>query len=104
MDRNKKIESLESNEKFRKEFLLNLTHELKTPIFAAQNYIETLQDGALEDASVNLIFLEKAGKSINRLVHLVEDLDEISKYESNDIQLKKESFIIQDLIKSKLGN
>jgi two-component system, OmpR family, phosphate regulon sensor histidine kinase PhoR len=58
-----------------------------------------LKDGALNDATVNQVFLEKASKSINRLVLLVEDLDEISKYESNEIKLKKEPFIIQDLIK-----
>ena len=97
-DRNKKIESLESNERFRKEFLLHLTHELKTPIFASQNYIETLQDGALHDEKVNMEFLEKASKNIQRLVLLVEDLDEIAKYESNEIQFKPQRFIMQDLI------
>lgn len=95
----KELETLRSNEKFRKEFLLNLTHELKTPIFACQNYLETLADGALYNEAVNKQFLDKATKSIDRLVLLVEDLDEISKYESNEIPLKKEDFIIQDLIK-----
>lgn len=97
-ERNKKIESLESNEKFRKEFLLHLTHELKTPIFASQNYIETLQDGALYDEQVNREFLDKASRNIQRLVLLVEDLDEIAKYESNEIQFKPQRFIIQELI------
>lgn len=96
---NKEIEALRSNESFRKEFLLNLTHELKTPIFACQNYIETLVDGALYDNTVNKLFLGKASNSMNRLVSLVEDLDVISKYESNAIPLKKEDFIIQDIIK-----
>jgi two-component system phosphate regulon sensor histidine kinase PhoR len=98
-DRNKKIEKLESNEQFRKEFLLNLSHELKTPIFAAQNYIETLQNGALHDEQVNIKFLDKTANSIQRLVALVDDLDEITKYEIQQVKLKKEEFVIQEIIR-----
>lgn len=99
IDQDKELETLRSNEQFRKEFLLNLTHELKTPIFACQNYLDTLADGAMYKQEVNEQFLNKAIRSIERLVSLVEDLDEISKYESNEIPLKKENFIIQDLIR-----
>lgn len=93
------IENLERNEKFRKEFLLNLAHELKTPIFAVQGYIHTLLDGAIEDPKVNKIFLKNATKNIDRLCRLVDDLDEISKLESGELKINKEVFVIQDLVK-----
>lgn len=93
------IDELRKNEIFRKEFLLNLSHELKTPIFAAQSYIETLTDGALYNPEVNKGFLEKASKNIYRLVRLVEDLDEITSLESGNQTLNKQNFVIQDLIK-----
>jgi two-component system phosphate regulon sensor histidine kinase PhoR len=78
---------------------MNLAHELKTPIFAAQGYIDTLLNGAIHDDNVNITFLQKAGKSIDRLSDLVTDLDEISKIESNQLPINKSSFMIQDLIK-----
>lgn len=92
------IERLQSNVAFRREFLMNLSHELKTPIFAAQGFIETLLDGAIEDEKVNKVFLQKASKSIDRLSDLVKDLDEISKIESNQISVHKSEFIVQHLI------
>ena len=95
----REIDELRKNEIFRKEFLLNLSHELKTPIFAAQSYIETLSDGALYNPEVNKGFLEKASKNIYRLVRLVEDLDEITRLESGSQILNKQHFVIQDLIK-----
>jgi two-component system phosphate regulon sensor histidine kinase PhoR len=98
-DRKGEIERLESNEQFRKEFLMNLAHELKTPIFATQGYIDTLLDGALHDNQVNEKFLQNASKSIDRLADLVNDLDVISKFESNRIPINKREFIIQDLVK-----
>jgi two-component system phosphate regulon sensor histidine kinase PhoR len=93
------LESLRRNEEFRKEFLLNLSHELKTPIFAVQGYIHTLLDGALEDPNVNKLFLKNATKNIDRLCRLIDDLDEISKLESGEMTVNAEVFIIQDLIK-----
>lgn len=93
------IESLERNEKYRKEFLLNLAHELKTPIFSVQGYVHTLLDGAIEDANVNKIFLKNASKNIDRLCHLIDDLDEISRLESGEVKIIKEVFVIQDLVK-----
>lgn len=98
-DRKGEIERLESNEQFRKEFLMNLAHELKTPIFTTQGYIDTLLDGAIHDGAVNQQFLQNASKSIDRLADLVSDLDEISKLESNRIPIIKQEFIIQDLIR-----
>lgn len=93
------LENLRRNEAFRKEFLLNLSHELKTPIFAVQGYIHTLLDGALEDPEVNKDFLKKATKNIDRLCRLIDDLDEISKLESGEMTINKEQFVIQDLIR-----
>ena len=98
-DRKVEIERLESNEQFRKEFLMNLAHELKTPIFTTQGYIDTLLDGAMFDQKVSQQFLQNASKSIDRLADLVADLDEISKLESNRIPIIKTPFIIQDLIR-----
>ena len=93
------LETLRENETFRKEFLLNLSHELKTPIFAIQGYIDTLQNGAMDNSEVNRKFLSNAYKNADRLVNLVDDLDEITKLESGELKLQKEPFIIQDLFK-----
>lgn len=93
------IEMLRANEQFRKEFLMNLAHELRTPIFAVQGYVDTLAGGAIHDEHVNMKFLNNAAKGIDRLVNLVDDLDEISKLESGRIPIIQESFVIQDLIK-----
>lgn len=93
------LDMLRRNEEFRKEFLLNLSHELKTPIFAVQGYIHTLLDGALEDPNVNKIFLKNATKNIDRLCRLIDDLDEISKLESGEMTINSENFVIQDLIR-----
>lgn len=93
------LENLRRNEAFRKEFLLNLSHELKTPIFAVQGYIHTLLDGAIDDPQVNKVFLKNATKNIDRLCRLIDDLDEISKLESGEMTINKEQFVIQDLIR-----
>ena len=94
----KEIEILQQNELYRREFLQNLAHEFKTPIFAIQGYVDTLLGGAMEDEEVARKFLEKASKNTNRLVNLVNDLDEISKLESGEQLLYKQNFVIQDLI------
>ena len=93
------IEVLKKNEAYRKEFLLNLSHELKTPIFAIQGYVDTLLNGALDKPEVNKKFLNNASKNIERLVNLVDDLDEISKLEMGEQLLFRQNFIIQDVIK-----
>jgi two-component system phosphate regulon sensor histidine kinase PhoR len=99
-ERENEIKKLESNVEFRKQFLMNLAHELKTPIFATQGYIETLLAGAMNDENVKEVFLQNASKSIDRLAILVDDLDEISKLESNQISIIKTEFNIQELIKA----
>lgn len=93
------IENLQRNEKFRKEFLLNLSHELKTPAFAIEGYIHTLLDGAVEDQQVNKRFLQHAAKNVSRLNNLINDLDEISSMESGEMKLSSQAFVIQELMK-----
>ena len=97
--RKAEIEILQKNEVFRKEFLQNLSHELKTPIFSIQGYIETLLNGALFNNEVNTKFLKSAARNVERLVNLVDDLDEIAKLESGEQELYLQNFIIQDLLK-----
>lgn len=90
----KEIARLKETESFRKQYLGNVAHELKTPIFNIQGYISTLLDGGLEDDLINRKYLERAEKSIDRLIDIVNDLDTISKLESNMTRLKMESFDI----------
>lgn len=97
--RKAEIEMLQQNESYRKEFLQNLSHELKTPIFAIQGYVDTLLNGALENPEVNKKFLASTSRNIDRLVNLVSDLDEISKLESGEQLLIQENFVIQELLK-----
>jgi two-component system phosphate regulon sensor histidine kinase PhoR len=97
--RKAEIEILKQNEVYRKEFLQNLAHEFKTPIFAIQGYVDTLLDGAMEQPDIRKKFLENASRNIDRLVNLMNDLDEISKLESGEQLLYKQNFVIQDLIK-----
>lgn len=97
--RRAEIETLRQNEVFRKEFLQNLSHELKTPIFAIQGYVDTLLNGALHNEAVNEKFLTNASRNVDRLVNLLDDLDEISRLESGQMQLNLNSFIIQDVLK-----
>lgn len=97
--RSKEVELLKQNETFRKEFLQNLSHEFKTPVFAIQGYVDTLLQGALEDPEVNKRFLHKAARNVDRLVTLIQDLDQISRLERGEIVLSKENFVIQDLVR-----
>ena len=97
--RNEEIELLKKNEAYRKEFLQNLAHEFKTPIFAIQGYVDTLLNGAMEDMVIRKKFLENAAKNVDRLVNLMNDLDEISTLERGEQLLYKQNFIIQDLIR-----
>lgn len=90
----KEITRLKETEQFRKQYLGNVAHELKTPIFNIQGYISTLLDGGLEDELINHKYLERAEKSIDRLINIVNDLDTISKLESNMNRLCMESFDI----------
>ncbi|MBS1946489.1 MAG: sensor histidine kinase [Bacteroidetes bacterium] len=97
--RNEEIEALRKNEAYRKEFLQNLAHEFKTPVFSIQGYVDTLLNGAMEDPEVARKFLGNAAKNVDRLVNLMNDLDEISKLERGEQLLYKQNFVIQDLVK-----
>ncbi|MFK7756334.1 MAG: sensor histidine kinase [Flavobacteriales bacterium] len=94
-----RIEFLQNQENFRKEFIGNLAHELKTPVFSIQGYILTLLDGALDDPEHNEIFLKKAAKSVDRITSLLGDLDNISSLEEGAIPLEKTNFDIIALTK-----
>lgn len=96
---NREIEVLKKNEAYRKEFLQNLAHEFKTPIFAIQGYVETLLGGAMENADIRKKFLNNTARNVDRLVTLMNDLDEIYRLESGEQLLYKQNFVIQDLIK-----
>ena len=97
--RSREVETLRNNETFRKEFLQNLSHEFKTPVFAIQGYVDTLLQGAIDNPEVNKRFLEKAAKNVERLVNLIRDLDEISKLERGELKLNKQVFVIHDVVR-----
>ncbi len=92
------ISKLKDQEEFRREFLGNLAHELKTPIFSIQGYILTLLDGGLEDENVNRKFLESASKATERMVGIIEDLDQITKLEVDKLKLEITTFEILELV------
>lgn len=91
------IVQLKEQDKFRREFIGNLAHELKTPVFSIQGYVLTLLEGGLEDEKVNRVFLERAAKAIERMTFILEDLDELTKLEVNELKLEMRPFDIRDL-------
>ncbi|TDO21477.1 sensor histidine kinase [Pedobacter duraquae] len=95
----KEIEILKKQEQFRREFLSNVSHEFKTPLFAIQGYIETLQDCLLDDPEMAAKFLNKAEKNVERLSYLINDLDAISKLESGEVPINFEKFDFVGLAK-----
>jgi two-component system phosphate regulon sensor histidine kinase PhoR len=98
------IQILQSNEAFRKEFLQNLSHEIKTPIFAIQGYLELIEDGAMEQPEIGNKFINQAQANVQRLVGLLNDVDVITNLEINKEPILKTSFIIQDLINEVVHN
>lgn len=86
------MKKLREMERYRKDFLGNVSHELKTPIFNIQGYLLTLLDGGLEDESVNRLYLKRAEKSLNRLNSIVEDLESIARLESGEFKMSVETF------------
>ncbi|MDB5117530.1 MAG: two-component sensor histidine kinase [Mucilaginibacter sp.] len=93
------IDALRTQEKFRRDFLSNISHEFKTPLFAIQGYIEALQDDDFDDREMARQFLDKASRNVDRLSYLIKDLDEISKLESGELPINYTKFKINDLIK-----
>lgn len=96
--KSREIDKLKELETYRKEFLGNVSHELKTPIFNIQGYVLTLLDGGLEDPSINRKFLERTEKSVNRLIAIVDDLETISKLESKVLNLELDKVNIVQLV------
>ncbi|WP_445453688.1 sensor histidine kinase [Flavobacterium sp. 25HG05S-40] len=99
-DKKLEIETLKVREEYRREFLGNVSHELKTPLFTVQGYLSTLIDGAINDKSVRKKYLERAEKGVERLIYIVEDLDMISKLEMGDVNLELSRFNIVELVQS----
>lgn len=95
----REIEELKQMAVYRREFLGNVSHELKTPIFNIQGYVLTLLDGGLDDPTINKEYLLRTEKSINRMISLVEDLEKISQLESGELQLRYSKFDIIALTK-----
>lgn len=95
----KEIETLKTLETYRKRFIGNVSHELKTPIFSIQGYIYTLIEGGMYDENVNMRYLERAASNVDRLLTIVQDLEEISKLESEDLILDIQKFDIKTLVK-----
>jgi len=93
------IQDLKALEKYRKDYVGNVSHELKTPIFNIQGYILTLLDGGIYDENINVKYLEKSAKAIERMINMVKDLETISALESKIIELQPYKFNIIDLAK-----
>lgn len=100
LDKKIEIESLKVREEYRREFLGNVSHELKTPLFTVQGYLLTLLDGAMNDKVIRKKYLERAEKGVERLIYIVKDLDMISKLEMGDLNLHLTEFNIVELIQN----
>lgn len=100
----REIQRLNRIENYRKEFIGDISHELKTPIFAIQGFIETLLNGAIDDEGVNRKFLEKARRNVNRLIYLTKDLMEISKLETGELKSDIQNIRIKDIIMEVVSN
>ncbi len=99
-DKKLEIEMLKVREEYRREFLGNVSHELKTPLFTVQGYLSTLLDGAMNDKSIRKKYLERAEKGVERLIYIVQDLDMITKLEIGDLNLEVVKFDIVKLIQN----
>jgi len=99
-DKKLEIEMLKVREEYRREFLGNVSHELKTPLFTVQGYLSTLLDGAMNDKSIRKKYLERAEKGVERLIYIVQDLDMITKLENGDLNLEVSGFDIIKLVQN----
>lgn len=99
-DKKIEIETLKVREEYRKEFLGNVSHELKTPLFTVQGYISTLLDGALHDDKVLQKYLKQANKGVERLTYIIKDLDMITKLEIGDLSLEMKTFDIVEVVEN----
>ena len=94
------IKSLTERDSFRRDFLGNVAHELKTPLFTVQGYILTLLEGGMDDKNIRLKYLERANKGVERLVAVTKDLDMIAKLETDGLKIDKEVFNILEIIQN----
>nr|WP_299387282.1 ATP-binding protein [Allomuricauda sp.] len=99
-DKKIEIDTLKIREEYRRDFLGNVSHELKTPLFTVQGYILTLLDGAMNDRKIREKYLNRANKGVERLIYIVKDLDLITKLEVGDLKLNREEFDIIELIQN----
>lgn len=99
VNRQKEIEHLKHLESYRKEYLGNVSHELKTPVFNIQGYVSTLIDGGLNDPSINLDYLKRADKSIERIIHIIDDLETITQLETGSLEPELEKYDLVAQIK-----
>jgi len=99
-DKKLEIETLKIREEYRREFLGNVSHELKTPLFTVQGYLLTLLDGAMDDKNIRKKYLQRAEKGVERLIYIVKDLDMITKLEVGDINLELSEFNIVDVVQN----
>lgn len=99
-DKKLEIEMLKVREEYRREFLGNVSHELKTPLFTVQGYLSTLLDGAMNDKTIRKKYLQRAEKGVERLIYIVQDLDMISKLEMGDLNLEINRFDIVALVQN----
>ncbi len=99
-NKQQQIKNLNLREDYRREFLGNISHELKTPLFTVQGYLLTLSDGAINDKKISKKYIKRANKGVERLISIVKDLDMISKLESADLNLKKEPFNLVLMIRN----
>lgn len=99
-DKKLEIETLKIREEYRREFLGNVSHELKTPLFTVQGYLLTLLDGAMEDKNIRKKYLQRAEKGVERLIYIVKDLDMITKLETGDINIEASEFNIVEVVQN----
>ena len=92
------LRQMKKDETYRREFIGNVSHELKTPIFNIQGYVQTLLDGGLQDDTINMKYLQRADKSVDRMINIVEDLEVISRLETEQSELDIQSFNINNLV------
>lgn len=97
--REKELAHFENLDSYRKEYLGNVSHELKTPVFNIQGYVDTLLNGGLEDDTINVEYLKRAEKSIDRLINIIDDLETITQLESGDLYLDFDTFDLAHLCK-----
>lgn len=99
-DKKIEIDTLKIREEYRRDFIGNVSHELKTPLFTVQGYILTLLDGAADDKTLRKKYLQRASKGVDRLIYIVKDLDLITKLEVGDLHVEVTEFNIVELIQS----